>query len=89
MKQLRVFFATILLTCFSFLPLSAFADDLDDLDVTMEVIDDMSRIKDIATQMRGPESDDDDGDDDDESDDDDHDEDRERDESDDGDERDE
>ena len=64
MRQLSIFFATVVLTCFAFLPMSAFADDLDDLEVTMEVIDDMNRVEDVMTEMRGPESDDD-GDDDD------------------------
>jgi hypothetical protein len=55
MKQFNVFVATLVLTCFAFLPTMAHADDLDGLDVTMEVMDDISDIGDTISEMRGPE----------------------------------
>src|SRR5210317_1525234 len=54
MKHLNVFLATLVLTCFALLPAGAFADDLDDLEVTMDVLDDMSRLDDPVVEMRGP-----------------------------------
>ena len=62
MRQLSIFFATLVLTCFAFFPLSVFADDLDDLDITMEVIDDMNRTDGVFSEMRGPKGGDDDDD---------------------------
>jgi hypothetical protein len=57
MKQLNVFIATLVITCFSMLPAIALADDheLDDLDVTMDVVDDLEGIDDIVNEMPGPE----------------------------------
>jgi len=55
MKQFNVFVATLVLTCFAFLPTTAHADDLDGLDVTMEVMDDISEIGDTISEMQGPE----------------------------------
>ena len=38
MKSLRLFVASIAMTCFSLFPAFAQADDFDELDVTMEVL---------------------------------------------------
>ena len=57
MKQFNVFLATLALTCFSLMPAAANADDLDDLDVTMEVVDDAADITDLVSEMRGPDRD--------------------------------
>jgi len=55
---IKVFIATLVLTCFAYFPAPVFADGLDDLDVTMEVMDDMAGIDDAVLEMRGPEGDD-------------------------------
>jgi len=55
---IKVFIATLVLTCFACFPAAVFADGLDDLDVTMEVMDDMAGIDDAILEMRGPEDDD-------------------------------
>jgi len=76
MRHFNVFIATIILTGFALVPAAASADDLDDLDVTMEVINDLASVGELIATMEGPGDDDvddgDDGDDDseDESDDD-------------------
>ena len=57
MKQFNVFLATLALTCFALMPTAANAGDLDDLDVTMEVVDDVAGITDVVSEMRGPDSD--------------------------------
>ena len=57
---IKVFIATLVLTCFAYFPAPVFADGLDDLDVTMEVMDDMAGIDDAILEMRGPEGDGDD-----------------------------
>ena len=44
MKQLNVFLATLALAGFSLMPAAAIAEDLDDLEVTMEVIDSLDGI---------------------------------------------
>jgi hypothetical protein len=54
MKHLNVFIATLILTCFALLPTAVRADDLDDLEVTLEVIDDLASVDDTISQMRGP-----------------------------------
>ena len=52
MKALDVFITALVLTCFAFLPLTAQADeDLDDLDVTMEVLDDETGLDDDIAEM--------------------------------------
>ena len=56
MKPINLFVATLMLTCVAFFPGTARADDLDDLDVTMEVIDDIADIGVAVTEMRGPEA---------------------------------
>ena len=55
MKHFNVFIAVLVLTCFAFMPAAVRADDLDDLDVMMEVLDDDI---DEMIEMRGPEDDD-------------------------------
>ena len=57
MKQFNVFIAALVITCFSMVPAIAKADDhdLDDLDVTMDVVDDPSDIDDVINEMPGPE----------------------------------
>ncbi len=56
MRQLCVFAAIVALTCFAATPNSACADDLGDLEVTMEVLDDTSGLDFEVSPMRGPES---------------------------------
>ena len=53
MKQLNVFIATLALTCFAFLPATANAANLDDLEVTMEVMEDIGSVGDTIAEMRG------------------------------------
>jgi hypothetical protein len=54
MKALNVFITVLVLTCFAILPLTAQADeDLDDLDVTMEVLDDETGLDDDIADMAG------------------------------------
>ena len=61
MKALDVFTAVLVLACFAFLPLTAQAgDDLDDLDVTMEVLDDETGLDDDIADMAGRRDSDDD-----------------------------
>ena len=55
MKQFKIFLATLGLTCFAFMPATALAD-LDDLDVTMDVIESMDGIDAAISEMPGPES---------------------------------
>lgn len=54
MKQLNVLIATLLLTSLSLLPEITRAQDLEDLEVTMEVVDDIEGIADVTTEMPGP-----------------------------------
>ena len=68
MKHLNVLFASLAWTCVAMFPAAALADDLDDLEVTMEVLDAESDFDETVTEMRGPENNDiefDDQDDDD------------------------
>jgi len=58
MGRINVFIATLVLTGFAVFPASVFAGGLDDLAVTMEVMDDIAGIDDAISRMRGPESDD-------------------------------
>ena len=45
MKQLNIFIATLVLTVMAFAPAVARADeDMDDLEVTMEVLDDVEQL---------------------------------------------
>lgn len=63
MKELRLLIASMTLTCFALFPAVSHADD--DLDVTMDVFDDLSKIDGMVADMQGPEmpdADDDDGD---------------------------
>lgn len=62
MKQLNVFVATLVLTCFAFLPATARAANLDDLEVTMEVMDNVADFDFAMAEMRGPEALESDGD---------------------------
>jgi hypothetical protein len=55
MKQFNVFLTTLILTCFALFPGIASAGDLDDLDVTMEIIDNIGDISDVVAEMDGPE----------------------------------
>ena len=55
MRQLCAFAAILALTCFALTPNMARADDLDDLEVTMEVLDDTSGLDFEVSAMRGPE----------------------------------
>ena len=55
MKQLNLFMAILALTCIAFFPATARADGgLDDLEVTMVVLDDASDLGDELAEMRGP-----------------------------------
>jgi hypothetical protein len=58
MKQLNVFLATLVLTGFAFLPATTLADELDDLEVTMDVMDDIADVDDAIALMEGPGNDD-------------------------------
>ena len=55
MQQFNVFLVTLILTCFALLPTAANADSLDDLEVTMEVVDNIGDISDVVAEMDGPE----------------------------------
>lgn len=67
MKPLSVFLVILGLTCIAFFPAATCADEtLEDLDVTMVVIDSPGDIDDLVSRMRGPDNgnvDDDDWDD--------------------------
>lgn len=56
MKQLKLIIACVMLTCFALFPVLATAD-VDDLDVTMEVMDNAEDVNN-GIEMLGPESDD-------------------------------
>ncbi len=56
MRHLNLFVAILVLVCFTFLPAAARADGLDDLDVTMTVLDD-DELDDLQ-EMGGPGADD-------------------------------
>lgn len=58
MKQLTICLATLVLTCFALAPAAARADELDDLEVTMEVFDDLGQIDGEIAEMDGPDRDD-------------------------------
>ena len=60
MRQMSIFLAVLVLVCFALFPAAVLADDFDDLEVTMEVIDDLARIDTVVPEMRGPEREDDD-----------------------------
>jgi hypothetical protein len=54
MKALNLFVTVLVLTCFAFPPLTALAEeDLDDLDVTMEVLDDETGLDNDIADMAG------------------------------------
>ena len=51
MKQVNLFLAVLALTLFAFSPAAAVADDeRDDLEVTMEVLDDASELEDALSE---------------------------------------
>ena len=54
MKQLNVLLATLVLTSLSLLPAMTEAQELEDLEVTMEVVDDDEGIIDVVAEMPGP-----------------------------------
>jgi hypothetical protein len=59
MKQLNLFAALLALTCCAFFSAAVLADDaLEDLDVTMIVVDDSSELESSISEMRGPNDDD-------------------------------
>ena len=53
MKAIGLFVATLVLASPALLPGSADAGELDDLDVTMDVIDDMSDLDDALAEIEG------------------------------------
>ena len=55
MKQINIFAISIVLTCFTLLPAVSMADGLDDLEVTMDVLDTESELDEVIAEMRGPE----------------------------------
>ena len=55
MQHFNVFLVTLILTCFALLPTAANADGMDDLEVTMEVVDNIGDISDVVSEMDGPE----------------------------------
>ena len=63
MKHVYIFLAIAALTLVAFFPTAVRADELDDLDVTMEVLDDVADFDDAISEMRGPDDDDVDEDD--------------------------
>ncbi len=56
MKQLKIFLAGVALSCFALFPAAAMAD-IDELDVTMEVLDSIADIDGQVIVMQGPEDD--------------------------------
>ena len=58
MKQINIFTASLALTCLAMFPAAALAGDLDDLEVTMEVLDYESDLDGTIAEMRGPDNDD-------------------------------
>ena len=44
MKKLNLFIASTALSCFALFPAAASANDLDELEVTMEVLDDIGEL---------------------------------------------
>lgn len=59
MKQVNIFFAVLVLTLMAFAPAAARADDdMDDLEVTLEVLDDVQDLDDAIAEMAGPDDDD-------------------------------
>ena len=59
MKHVTAFFAALVLTTFAFMPTAAFADGdaLEDLDVTMIVLDNPSDLEVEMSRMDGPDDD--------------------------------
>ena len=55
MKNLRLFLASLALTCCGFFPAVAMADDMDELDVTMDVLDSVAGVDGNVLIMSGPE----------------------------------
>ena len=54
MKHLKLILASMALTCFALFPAAASAADIDDLDVTMEVLDSIAGLDGQVMEMRGP-----------------------------------
>ncbi|MGI9248231.1 MAG: hypothetical protein ACR2QI_04410, partial [Woeseiaceae bacterium] len=63
MKHVKIFSAVMALTLVAFFPATALADELEDLDVTIFVLDDVDDLDDTISEMRGPDDDDVDDDD--------------------------
>ena len=57
MKPVYLFFAVLALTLFAFAPATAFADERDDLEVTMEVLESPSDLDEALSEMDGPDDD--------------------------------
>jgi hypothetical protein len=57
MKQIKVFFSTLALGFAALLPAATMAGELDDLDVTMELVADVAGVGDVIADMRGPDRD--------------------------------
>jgi hypothetical protein len=55
MKNLRLFLASLALTCCGLFPAVTLADDMDELDVTMDVLDSVAGIDGNVLIMSGPE----------------------------------
>ena len=60
MKAFKLLMASMVLTCFALFPVVSLADD--DLDVTMEILDNLAQIEGVVLQMRGPDDNDKGGD---------------------------
>jgi hypothetical protein len=59
MKTSNVFFTILVLGLMAFAPATVCAaDELDDLDITMQVLDDTSELEDTIAEMEGPDDDD-------------------------------
>ena len=56
MKELKLLIAGMVLTCIALFPVASLADD--DLDVTMEILDNLAQIEGVVLQMPGPDDDD-------------------------------
>ena len=56
MKELKLMIASMVLTCFASFPVASLADD--DLDVTMEILDNLAQIEGVVLQMTDPDDND-------------------------------
>ena len=58
MKPINLFIATLVLTCFAMFPAAVRADDeMDDLDVTVDILDSTTDVDEAMSEMRGPDDD--------------------------------